>query len=143
MLTEEQHALAYDYLDDIQSFLAGTLSEERLRQVLCSMANDGLAWDLTGPLRDAFDRMLRDGDIVGVIQNVWDDLNECVDPCCYEKVYHTREVAALIKEPIFPQGENAPHATVQKPEEESTRTLTPQPSVRAALDQADKPELHG
>lgn len=97
-ITPDELTLLYDaYLTDIESYFAGRLSHERLREMLVSMANDGFAGRLQGALRDEFDRMWATGEIVSVIQNAWDDLNECVIPSCFEKTYFTREDAALIQ----------------------------------------------
>lgn len=98
VLSDEQRELCYlYYLDDIERYLRGTLSSDRLEAILVSMANEGIAWKLTGPLRAEFDAMLADGRIQGVIQNAWDELNECVMESCYEKTYFTRADAELVR----------------------------------------------
>ncbi len=95
--------IAFSYIDDIKAYFVGTLSPERLEQMLCSMANESdddyriVAFQLAGPLRAEFDAMLADGRIQGVIQNAWDDLNECVLEACYEKVYMLRSDAELVR----------------------------------------------
>lgn len=96
-LDEEMLSIAYAYLDEIEAYFAGTLSEDRLTAMLVGMANDGIAWGLTGPLSCEFTRRIEDGRIQGVIQNAWDDLNECVIEACYEKSYFARADAELIR----------------------------------------------
>lgn len=88
---------AYDYLDEIQAFMRGDLAEEQLNAMLISMANDGLAWKLTGDLARELQQRLDDGRIQGVIQNAWDEMNECVIESCFEKMYVSRDVAELME----------------------------------------------
>jgi hypothetical protein len=90
--------IAYNYLDDIEAYFRRELSQEHLDRMLCAMANEGLAHKLRGELRDEFDRSLGCGRIQGVIQNAWDDLNERVDPICFEKVYMHRADAELVRQ---------------------------------------------
>ncbi len=95
--------IAYNYLDEIEAYFAATLSAGRLESMLCAMANEAgddyvrVAFKLTGPLRAEFDAMLADGRIQSVMQNAWDELNECVLESAYEQSYFRREDAEMIR----------------------------------------------